>query len=203
MEDNFIRVDSGDRETELYVNNKWTKDTWYYLYRGDAKTINDVIQNSLMCRYYSTTSSGKLIFIDNIGLRIEVDTRNKETRSNLKMMPGYLNSGVSYDCEPIFIEWYIERGIVFDTNFFKLGHCYNVRMKRNEDPIPMMLIDMDFDQIRFIYVKDDRRWDDRTVEYFTVSADKYTKIKNSYWFKAMMEGDVWSDDVHKEIAENK
>ena len=202
MKDNFIRIDSGDMETELRINNEWNKDIWYYLYKGNADTIKDVILNSLTCKFVNMTESGKLIFMDNIGLRIEVDATNKETRHNINIMPEDLNSDVSYDCEPVLLEWYTERSIVFDTNFFKLGHCYMIRAKRNEDPKPMMLIYMDFDEMRFIYVTPDiPRMP--SVEYLYISAERYNRMKNTYWFKPMMEGDVWSDDVHKEMAENE
>lgn len=202
MEDKFISVWSTDREIELFVNNEWNKDIKYYLYKGNAKTIEGVILNSLTCKFVTLTQSGKLIFMDNIGLKIEVDVRDKETRRNLKIMPEDLNSDVSYDCEPVLLEWYIERSIVFDTKFFKLGHCYMVREKRNEDPKPMMLIEMDFDGMRFLYVTTDTSGMS-LVEYLYISTERYNRMKNTYWFKPMMEGDVWSDDVHKEMAENE
>lgn len=202
MDDKFIRVDSEDREKELYVNNEWNKDIKYYLYKGHADTIEDVILNSLTCKYVMTTPSGKITFVDNIGLKIEVDVTDKETRRNLNIMPEDLNSCVSYDSEPILLEWYIERSIVFDTNFFKLGHCYMVRAKRNEEPKPMMLIHINYDNIKFIYVIDGGD-DMPKVEYLNISADRYTKMKSRYWFKAMMEGDDWSNDIHKEMAKNE
>lgn len=203
MEDKFIKVWSRDEKIELYVNNEWNTDIKYYLYKGNVKTIEDVMLNSLTCKFITLTPSGKLIFIDDIGLTIEVDVKDKETRRNLKIMPEDLNSDVSYDCEPVLLEWYTERHIVFDTKFFKLGHCYMVREKRNEDPKPMMLIGMDFDQMHFICVAHPDRFEDPGIEHIYVKAERYNRMKNTYWFKPMMEGDVWSDDVHKEMAENE
>jgi hypothetical protein len=78
-----------------------------------------------------------------------------------------------------------------------------VKENRTEDHKPMMLIGMDFEQMHFIRVADPDRFKDPGIEHIYVKAERYKRMKNTYWFKPLIEGDMWSNDVHKEMAEVK
>jgi hypothetical protein len=77
-----------------------------------------------------------------------------------------------------------------------------VKENRTEDYKPMMLIGMDFDQMHFICVADPDRFKDPGINHIYVKAERYKGMKKTYWFKPMMEGDVWSDACCK-VAKDK
>lgn len=85
------------------------------------------------------------------------------------------------------IDWYRIEEMPFDTSFFKVGHAYMVRKNRGGILSPMLLHAMDFKTLCFI---------DSCGEKEIVPCDRYKTMKKSYWFVALMEGDIWTGEVN-------
>jgi hypothetical protein len=77
-----------------------------------------------------------------------------------------------------------------------------MRVGREKEYVPVMLIEMDIEQMHFIRTASPDRPKDPGVKHEYIEATKYLKLNKPHWFKALMEGDVWSDDGDKEMAED-
>jgi hypothetical protein len=140
--------------------------------------------------------AGIITFVNNYGVQCAVDPTNESTRENVKIFSGDKRSDIL-----IRETWFRIMYIPFDRQFFKLGHCYLVKETRLEDYKPMMLIEMNLDEMHFASVAHPDRFKNPGISHFYVKHKDYVKWRTLHdRFKALMEGDVWSD--HKEVAKD-
>lgn len=188
-------------DTYLAVLTKWdTTETYYilqkkYFVKDDIKKSIDHAQAVRFVEYDGIT----LIFMTETGIKISIDPTNENTRENVVIFRDC--SGV-----PFPETWFEIKRIPFNRNFFKLGHPYMIRTGTNRrnarDLVPAMLIGMTFDQLHFIKVAHPERVKDPGIEHVYIDYRKYDLYNKDFWFKALMEGDVWSDDGDKAMAED-
>lgn len=191
-----------DMWLSLRIN--WDPNEDYYITFQEWEDVFDLRLHSIECKFLEFNSLNKtLIFVDSFGVKHEIDPVNEHTRDSIRIYSiiGDLRINPS-DAFPEKETWFEIAIIPFDQHFFKLGHCYMVKETRTEDPKPMMLIGMDFDQMHFVRVADPERFKDPGIQHVYVKAERYKRMKKPYWFQALMEGDVWSNDKYKEMAED-
>lgn len=204
MNEKFMEVYTTD-DIWLSLRIDWDPNEDYYITYRDCEEVSDLHIHSIECKFLEvSTLNGTLIFVDSFGVKHEINPVDEHTRDSIRIyrIIGDLMTHPS-GAFPEKETWFEIATIPFDRNFFKLGHCYMVKENRTEDHKPMMLIEMDFDQMHFICVADPDRFKDPGIKHIYVKAERYKRMKNTYWFKALMEGDIWSNDVHKEMAEVK
>lgn len=200
MNDNFIEVCTNDY-LWISLRTDWEHDKTYWISSRPCEDAHDVQCRGIECEFLEVNMRNRtLIFVDSYGVKHEIDPIVERCRENIKI---YSWVGDFPNGFPSEEKWFDVATIPFDRNFFKVGHCYMIKENRREDHKPMMLIGMDTDQMHFICVGDPTPFKDPGVSHIYIKAERYKSMKKTYWFKAMMEGDVWSDDVHKEMAENK
>lgn len=179
----------------------WDPNEDYYITFREWEDVFDLRLHSIECKFLEFNPRNRtLIFVDSFGVKHEIDPVNEQSRENIKIyswVGGEFPQGFPYE-----EKWFEIATIPFDRNFFKLGHCYMVKENRTEDPKPMMLMDMDFDQMHFVCVANPERFKDPGVKHVYVKAERYKRMKKPCWFQALMEGDVWSNDKYKEMAED-
>lgn len=192
----FIEVYTTD-DVWLSLRIDWDPDEDYYITHLECEDVSDLQLHSIKCKFLEFNSLNKsLIFVDSFGVKHEIDPVNEHTRDSIRIYSVISYSNLEKET------WFDVATIPFDRNFFKLGHCYMVKENRTEDYKPMMLIGMDFDQMHFICVADPDRFKDPGINHIYVKAERYKRMKKTYWFKPMMEGDVWSDACCK-VAKDK
>jgi hypothetical protein len=197
MNENFMEVYTTD-DIWLSLRIEWDPNEDYYITYRECEEVSDLHIHSIECKFLEFSSLNRtLIFVDIFGVKHEIDPVDENTRDSIRI---YRIIGCSYLEKET---WFEIATVPFDRNFFKLGHCYMVKENRTEDHKPMMLIGMDFDQMHFICVADPDRFKDPGIKHVYVKAERYKRMKKTHWFKPMMEGDMWSNDVHKEMAEVK
>jgi hypothetical protein len=197
MNEKFMEVYTTD-DMWLSLRIVWDPNEDYYITYRECEEVSDLHIHSIECKFLEFSPlNNTLIFVDSFGVKHEIDPVDENTRDSIRI---YRIIGCSYLEKET---WFEIATIPFDRNFFKLGHCYMVKENRTEDHKPMMLIGMDFEQMHFIRVADPDRFKDPGIEHIYVKAERYKRMKNTYWFKPLIEGDMWSNDVHKEMAEVK
>lgn len=201
MNKKFIEVYTTD---DLWISLRidWDPNEDYYITFQEWEDVFDLRLHSIECKFLEFSSLNRtLIFVDSFGVKHEIDPVDEHTRDSIRIYSiiGDLRVNPS-DAFPEKETWFEIVTIPFDRNFFKLGHCYMVKENRTEDPKPMMLIEMNFDQMHFIRVADPDRFKDPGINHIYVKAERYKRMKKPYWFQALMEGDVWSNDKYKEMA---
>jgi hypothetical protein len=201
MNEKFMEVYTTD-DVWLSLRIDWDSNEDYYITYRECKEVSDLHIYSIECKFLEVSSLNRtLIFVDIFGVKHEIDPVNEHTRDSIRIyrIIGDYQSGAFLEKET----WFEIATVPFDRKFFKLGHCYMVRENRSGNLWPMMLIGMDFDQMHFIRVADPDRFKDPGIEHIYVKAERYNRMKKSHWFKPMMEGDVWSNDDHKEMAKTE
>ena len=196
----FMEVYTTD-DMWLSLRIDWDPNVDYYITYRECEEVSDLQRHAIECKFLeASTLNRTLIFVDIFGVKHEIDPVVEQSRNNIKIyrLLGELPNG-----EPLEEKWFDVATIPFDRNFFKLGHCYMVKENRTEDYKPMMLIEMDFDQMHFVRVADPEHFKDPGIKHIYVKAERYKRMKKTYWFKALMEGDVWSNDDHKEMAKTE
>lgn len=197
MNEKFMEVYTTD-DMWLSLRIDWDPNEDYYITYRECEEVSDLHIHSIECKFLEFSPlNNTLIFVDSFGVKHEIDPVDEHTRDSIRI---YRIIGCSYLEKET---WFEIATVPFDRNFFKLGHCYMVKENRTEDHKPMMLIGMDFEQMHFIRVADPDRFKDPGIEHIYVKAERYKRMKNTYWFKPLIEGDMWSNDVHKEMAEVK
>lgn len=204
MNEKFAEVYTTD-DIWLSLRIDWDSNEDYYITYRECEEVSDLHLHSIECKFLEFNSLNRtLIFIDSFGVKHEIDPVNEHTRDSIRIyrIVGDLMTHPS-GAFPENETWFEIATVPFDRNFFKLGHCYMVRENRGGDLRPMMLIEMDFDQMHFICVADPNHFKDPGINHIYVKAERYDKMKKSHWFKPMMEGDAWSNDDNKEMAKTK
>lgn len=197
MNEKFIEVYTTD-DIWLSLRIDWDPNEDYYIAYRECEEVSDLHIYSIECKFLEFSSLNRsLIFVDRFGVKHEIDPVDENTRDSIRIYRIIGDSILEKET------WFDVVTVPFDRNFFKLGHCYMVKENRVDDPWPMMLIEMDFDQMHFVRVADPDRFKDPGIQHIYIKAERYKRMKKTYWFKPMMEGDVWSNDVHKEMAEVK
>lgn len=196
VKNGYVEVSSQHDDIWLTLRTYWEPDRTYWIGYPWRKNV-------IPCNFLEVSNRNTLIFVDEFGIKHEIDPTNKKCRDNIKIFQYIPSNGMDdnegfYDEEP----WFEIITMPFDQHFFKLGHCYMVKENHQEDPKPMMLIGMDFEQMHFIRVADPERFKDPGIQHVYVKAERYKRMKKQYWFQALMEGDVWSNDKYKEMAED-
>lgn len=179
----------------------WDFNKTYWICPRPCEDANEVQCFGIECEFREASMLNRtLIFVDGYGVKHEIDPTVEQSRENIKIyswVGGEFPQGF-----PSEEKWFAIATIPFDRHFFKLGHCYMVKENRTEDHKPMMLIGMDFSQMHFIRVGDPERFKDPGIQHIYVNANRYAHMKKPYWFKALMEGDEWSNACCK-VAEDK
>lgn len=201
MNNDFIEAYTTD---DLWISLRiaWDSNKTYWICPRPCEDADEIQCFGIECKFLgeSSTFNKTLIFVDMYGVKHEIDPIIEKSRENIKIyswVGGEFPQGFPYE-----EKWFEIATIPFDRNFFKLGHCYMVKETRTEDPKPMMLMDMNFDQMHFVCVADPERFKDPGIKHVYVKAERYKRMKKPYWFQALMEGDVWSNDKYKEMAED-
>ena len=199
---------SNDKFKEVYTNDdKWIKlryvwdpELEYYIiydYKDSESTINRQFMNGI--KYdgpykFVDVSADIITFVNNYGVKCTVDPTNESTRENVKIFSGLKGMNIL-----IRETWFQISYVPFDKRFFKLGHCYMVKETKVADYKPMMLIEMTHAEMHFISVSRPDHLKDPGISHFYIKRNDYMRRRNkTCWFKALMEGDVWSD--HKEVT---
>ena len=191
-DNNFKEVyTSDDKWIELRYD--WNPELEYYIIYDD-KDPGSVITRSTMHVIehdgpykFVDVKAGIITFVNNYGVKCMIDPTNESTRENVKIFSG--DKMVDILIKEV---WYNMRGISFNRQFFKLGHCYLVKETKSSDYKPMMLIGMDPDEMHFISVSHPDNFKDPGIYHYYVKLKDYVKWKTLYdRFKALMEGDVW------------
>ena len=199
MNDDFMEVYTTD---DLWISLRivWDPNETYWICPRPCEDASQLELFGTECKFLEASMLNRtLIFVDRYGVKHEIDPVVEQSRDNIKI---YRLLGEFPNGEPLEEKWFVIATIPFDRNFFKLGHCYMVKENRTEDHKPMMLIGMDFAQMHFIKVSNPERFKDPGIQHVYVNANRYAHMKKSYWFKALMEGDVWSNACCK-VAEDK
>jgi hypothetical protein len=196
MNEKFMEVYTTD-DIWLSLRIDWDPNEDYYITYRECEEVSDLHIHSIECKFLeASTLNRTLIFVDIFGVKHEIDPVDENTRDSIRIYRIIGDSILEKET------WFEIATVPFDRNFFKLGHCYMVKENRTEDYKPMMLIGMDFDQMHFICVADPDRFKDPGINHIYVKAERYNRMKKTYWFKPMMEGDVWSDACCK-VAKDK
>lgn len=196
MNEKFMEVYTTD-DIWLSLRIDWDPNEDYYITYRECEEVSDLHIRSIECKFLEFSSLNRtLIFVDIFGVKHEIDPVDENTRDSIRI---YRIIGCSYLEKET---WFEIATVPFYRNFFKLGHCYMVKENRTEDHKPMMLIGMDFEQMHFIRVADPDRFKDPGIAHIYVKAERYKRMKKTYWFKPMMEGDVWSGACCK-VAKDK
>ena len=191
-ENNFKEVyTSDDKWIELRYD--WNPELEYYIVYDD-KDPGSVITRSTMHVIehdgpykFVDVKAGIITFVNNYGINCMIDPTNESTRKSVKIFSG--DKMVDILIKEV---WYNMRGISFNRQFFKLGHCYLVKETKSSEYKPMMLIGMDPDEMHFIGVSHPDNFKDPGIYHYYVKLKDYVKWKTLYdRFKALMEGDVW------------
>lgn len=198
MNTDFIEILTND-DLFISLRTKWDPNETYWI---STRRCNDAVEVDLFgieCQFLEINNNETLVFVDGYGIKHEINPKIERCRENVII---YSLIGDFPHGELIEEKWFDIKTIPFDKKFFKIGHCYMVKENRTEDHKPMMLIEMNFEQMHFVCV-DTERFKNPGIKHVYVKAERYSRMKKGYWFKALMEGDVWSNDVHKEMAEVK
>ncbi|MBR5297045.1 MAG: hypothetical protein IKU29_04145 [Parabacteroides sp.] len=196
MNKKFTEVYTTD-DVWLSLRIDWDSNEDYYITYLECEDASELQLHSIKCKFLEFSPlNNTLIFVDDFGIKHEIDPVDEHTRDSIRIY-----SIISYSILEK-VSWFEIAIIPFDRNFFKLGRCYMVKETRTEDPKPMMLIEMDFDHMHFICVADPDRFKDPGINHIYVKAERYKRMRKPYWFQALMEGDVWSNDKYKEMAED-
>lgn len=196
MNEKFMEVYTTD-DIWLSLRIDWDPNEDYYITYRECEEVSDLHIHSIECKFLeASTLNRTLIFVDIFGVKHEIDPVDENTRDSIRIYRIIGDSILEKET------WFEIATVPFDRNFFKLGHCYMVKENRTEDHKPMMLIGMDFEQMHFIRVADPDRFKDPGIAHIYVKAERYKRMKKTYWFKPMMEGDVWSDACCK-VAKDK
>jgi hypothetical protein len=198
--DNYREVWTHD-STYIFVYDGWEKNDAYYILNKGMDIKNEVTESYIRfvpgpLRFLEFDGT-YLIFLNEYGIEIRIDPTNKITREFVEI---YWKPYHDSDWEKV--EWFKTYEIPYDKSFFKLGHPYMMRVGRDKEYVPVMLIEMDIEQMHFIRTASPDRPKDPGVKHEYIEATKYLKLNKPHWFKALMEGDVWSDDGDKEMAED-
>lgn len=200
MNKNFMEVYTTD-DVWLSLRIDWDPNEDYYITYQECEEVSDLHIHSIECKFLEFSSLNRtLIFVDSFGVKHEIDPVDEHTRDSIRIyrIIGDYMVGAFLEKET----WFEIATVPFDRSFFKVGHCYMVKENGGENPKPMMLIGMDFEQMHFICVADPDRFKDPGINHIYVKAERYKKMKKTYWFKALMEGDVWSD-AYSKVAEDE
>ena len=196
MNEKFMEVYTTD-DIWLSLRIDWDPYEDYYITYRECEEVSDLHIRSIECKFLeASTLNRTLIFVDIFGVKHEINPVDENTRDSIRIYRIIGDSILEKET------WFEIATVPFDRNFFKLGHCYMVKENRTEDHKPMMLIGMDFEQMHFIRVADPDRFKDPGIAHIYVKAERYKRMKKTYWFKPMMEGDVWSDACCK-VAKDK
>lgn len=178
----------------------WDPELEYYIIYDDKDPEPIISRSSLSIIKHDgpykfvDVKAGIITFVNNYGVECMIDPTNESTRENVKIF-----SDDKMLDTLIRETWFRITYIPFDRRFFKLGHCYLVKETRLEDYKPMMLIEMNPDEMHFISVAHPDRFKNPGISHFYVKHKDYVKWRTLHdRFKALMEGDVWRD--HKEVA---
>lgn len=200
MSEKFMEIYTTD-DMWLSLRIDWDTNKTYWICTRPCEDANEVECFGIECKFLEASMLNRtLIFVDMYGVKHEIDPIVEQCRENVKIyswIGGEFPQGF-----PSEEKWFDVATVPFDRNFFKLGHCYMVKENRSEDHKPMMLIEMDFNQMHFVCVADPDRFKDPGIKHVYVKVERYKRMKKTYWFEPMMEGDVWSDACCK-VAENK
>ena len=123
---------------------------------------------------------------DTEGIIYEIDGSCEKTRERVRIFKQYEDGYYEY-------HWCREVEMPFDTNFFKVGHPYRVRMNRTEEMEYMILIDKRFDRLIFVLGEHGKS------TLYEVTDVKYRNQKKEYWYSAVLCEDTWSKDEKEEM----
>ena len=198
--DNYRDVWTQD-DLYIFVYEGWEKNDAYYILNKGMDIKNEVTESYMRflpgpLRFLEFDGQ-YITFLTEYGVKIVIDPANKITREFVEI---YWKPYVGAEWEKV--EWFKMYEIPYDRNFFKLGHPYLMRVGRDKEFVPVMLIEMDVEQMHFIRTAAPNRPKDPGISHEYIEATKYLKLNKPHWFKALMEGDVWSDDGDKEMADD-
>lgn len=93
------------------------------------------------------------------------------------------------------IDWFKIEHMVFDRNFFKVGHAYKIKLTAipEEPTVYALLKDMTCEELRFILIIN---VDNCTgIKTTIISARKYNQRNPKKWFFAIDPDDKWADEI--------
>lgn len=203
----FRNVGTFPNGDEIGIKTDWDENDYYVIFRKseipaeieDKSLIiveRDVDHFSIM--KFCEVNGSKIIFKDiESEFNISIDVMNPINIRDLFVYE--VNSidfieGVS-EMMARKIDWFKIDHMVFDRNFFKVGHAYKMKLTAipEEPPIYALLKDMTCEELRFIWIND---IDDHTgIKTTIISARKYNQRNPKKWFFAIDPDDKWTDEI--------
>lgn len=92
------------------------------------------------------------------------------------------------------IEWYDIQGMEFDTNFFKEGHAYKIKIPTvggDKYWVNALLKKITYDYLEFAYINPTGT----LISSYTISVNIYKVRKKEDWYIALDPDDKWSDEL--------
>ena len=199
----YVKAFYGDDGSILEINQDYIKDSdvKYCITNGPSpydKSMCDTFIDGCSFSHFSTFHAP--VFIqDETGLTINM-MQTGYSEIPLRLFLRFGNDPTEYTYEEY--EWFRILKMPFDTEFFKVGHPYIVRLSRgtNGEFQYAILVSMTAEKMVFVYYKEnkdveeeDRNQINNLICTYEVTAERYKKMKKDYWFQAVSKFDKWGD----------
>ena len=188
----FIKAGAIDDGTVINVNTEWS-DGMYYIMMPNIDKCHDVMMYNNyrlpLLEWQFIRDSRYIVFKEcRTGCSVIVDPMDPRTRHTLALYE-VLQESVDKggDAMGHRVKWFEVVENPFDNEFFKIGHPYKIKLRGNHPDVYAILTTLTPTEITFTYADDKDNIGSRTI-----TADKYRKLKPSFWFKALLPEDEWT-----------
>ena len=204
----FHNVGTSQNGDVISINTEWDKDDYYVIFRKsempaeikDPSLIvieKDVDHFSIM--KFCEVNGSSIIFKDiESEFNVSIDVMNPINRRDLLVYEVNRLDSEQNETEMLAreIDWFKIEHIVFDRNFFKVGHAYRIKLTAipEEPPVYALLKNMTCKELQFIWIND--VVDNITVVKTTIISErKYNQRNPKKWFFAIDPDDKWADEI--------
>ena len=193
----FIKAGTIDDGTVINVNTEWS-DAMYYIMKPYIKSqelyafaFDDNNYKFPALEWQFIRDSRYIVFKEcRTGCSVIVDPMDPITRRNLALYEVPQESvDEGGNAMGHRVEWFEVVENPFDNEFFKIGHPYKIKLRRNHPDVYAILTSLMPTEITFTYADDK---DEGVARSTTITADEYRKLKPSFWFKALLPEDEWT-----------
>lgn len=201
----FITVGHLPDGKNIRLQKDWDKEfSWYVILRTEmVKTSTDSIILEKDDNYdileFIDIEADCLKFINiKTGACVIIDPCIDLTRNTISI---YSIDKYDYnpDCELMAhkIEWYDIQGMTFDTNFFKEGHAYKIKVAFSAGGhrywVNALLKKITCDYLEFAYINPIGS----LISSYTIPVNTYKVRKKKEWYIALNPDDKWSDELEE------
>lgn len=205
----FRKVGTLPDGDEIGIKTDWDENDCYVIFRKSEipAEIKDrshiVVERNVdhfsIMKFYEVDGT-KIIFKDiESEFNISIDVMNPINRRDLLVYAvGYFDfmEGTT-DMLASEMDWFKIEHMVFDRNFFKIGHAYKIKLTAipEEPPVYALLKNVTCKELQFIWINDLN--DHTDVKATIISARKYNQRNPEKWFFAIDPDDKWTDEIKK------